>query len=96
MAAYVTFEMTELADAAAFDDYRKRVPAVVAQYDGKYVVRGGKIEMLEGGWSPKRLVIIEFPSIERALEWYRSPEYAPLKALRQRGARANIIVAEGV
>ena len=94
MAAYVIGEI-EVTDPATYEDYRKQVPAVVTKYGGKFVVRGGKLEPLEGGWSPKRIVVLEFPSLEQAQKWYRSPEYAPLIELRQRASRGKLILVEG-
>jgi uncharacterized protein (DUF1330 family) len=94
MAAYVIGEI-EVTDPATYEDYRKQVPAVVKKYGGKFVVRGGKVETLEGGWSPKRIVALEFPSLEQAQKWYRSPEYAPLIELRQRASRGKLILVEG-
>ena len=94
MAAYVIGEI-EVTDPATYEEYRKQVLATVAKYGGRFVVRGGKVEPLEGGWSPKRLVMLEFPSMEQALKWYRSPEYAPLIKLRQKAARGKLLVVEG-
>ena len=95
MAAYVIGEV-EITDPATYEDYRKQVLAVVTKYGGRFVVRGGKAETLEGGWSPKRIVVLEFPSVEQAQKWYRSPEYAPLIKLRQSASRGKLIVVEGV
>jgi uncharacterized protein (DUF1330 family) len=94
MPAYVIAEV-EVTDPAAYEDYRKQVPAVVTKYGGKFIVRGGRIESMEGGWSPKRVVVLEFPSMEQALEWYRSPDYAPLIKLRQKTSRGRLIIVEG-
>ena len=94
MSAYVIAEV-DVADPAAYEDYRKQVPATVAKYGGRFVVRGGKVEPLEGGWTPKRIVLLEFPSFEQAQKWYRSPEYAPLIALRQRASRGRLVLVEG-
>jgi len=94
MPAYVIAEV-EVTDPAAYEDYRKQVPAVVTKYGGKFIVRGGRIESMEGGWSPKRVVVLEFPSMEQALEWYRSPDYAPLIKLRQKTSRGKLIIVEG-
>jgi uncharacterized protein (DUF1330 family) len=94
MAAYVIGEI-EVTDSATYEDYRKQVHAVVTKYGGKFIVRGGKVESLEGGWSPKRIVVLEFPSVEQAQKWYRSTEYAPLIALRQRASRGKLILVEG-
>jgi uncharacterized protein (DUF1330 family) len=94
MAAYVIAEVT-ITDPQGFEDYRQMVPATVAQYGGKFVVRGGQMEKLEGSWEPKRLVVIEFDSAERAKQWWISEEYREAKALRQRTAQTNLIVIEG-
>jgi uncharacterized protein (DUF1330 family) len=94
MAAYVIAEI-EVTDAAVYEDYRKQVAATVQKYGGRFVVRGGRIEALEGGWSPRRLVVLEFPSMEQAQKWYRSSEYAPLIALRQRASRGKLVLVEG-
>jgi uncharacterized protein (DUF1330 family) len=86
----------EVLDAAGFEEYRARVPATIAAYGGRYLVRGGAAEVKEGDWSPRRLIVLEFPSVARAREWLASPEYAPLIALRQRTARTRLVLAEGV
>ena len=95
MAAYVIAEV-DVHDAALFEEYRKLVPATIAQYGGKYVVRGGACECKEGGWTPKRVVVLEFPTMARAREWYHSPEYAPALAMRLKAAKSRVIFAEGV
>jgi len=94
MSAYVIAEI-EVTDPAAYEDYRRQVPGVIAKYGGKYVVRGGKVESLEGGWSPKRMAVVEFPSMDQALKFYRSPEYAPLIKIRQKASRGKLIIVEG-
>jgi uncharacterized protein (DUF1330 family) len=94
MSAYVIAEI-EVTDPAAYEDYRKQVPAVVTRCGGKFVVRGGRIESMEGGWSPKRVVVLEFPSMEQALKWYRSDDYAPLIKLRQKASKGKLIIVEG-
>jgi uncharacterized protein (DUF1330 family) len=94
MSAYVIAEI-EVTDPAAYEDYRKQVPGVVAKYKGKFIVRGGRIESMEGGWSPKRMVVVEFPSMDQALKWYRSADYAPLIALRQKASKGKLIIVEG-
>ena len=94
MKGYVIAEI-EVTDQAIYDDYRKQVLATVEKYGGRFAVRGGKVEPLEGGWSPKRIVLLEFPSFEQAQKWYRSAEYAPLIKLRQKGARGRLLIVEG-
>jgi uncharacterized protein (DUF1330 family) len=94
MAAYVIGDI-EVTDQGIYDDYRRQVLATVEKYGGRFAVRGGKVEPLEGGWTPKRIVLLEFPGMEQALKWYRSPEYAPLIKLRQKGARGRLLCVEG-
>ena len=94
MAGYVVAEV-EVTDSATYEEYRKLVPATVAKYGGKYLVRGGAVERKEGGWEPKRLVVLEFPSLEQARTWYASPEYAPALALRLKAARSKVLLVEG-
>jgi uncharacterized protein (DUF1330 family) len=94
MAAYVIGEI-DVTDPALYDDYRKQVLATVEKYGGRFAVRGGKVEPLEGGWAPKRIVLLEFPSMGQALKWYRSPEYAPLIKLRQKASRGKLLAVEG-
>jgi len=74
----------------------KGVPAAVAAYGGRYLARGGAVEPLEGGWAPKRMVILEFPSMAQAKAWYASAEYRDLKALRQRTATTKAVLLEGL
>jgi len=95
MAAYVIAEV-EVTDSTAYDEYRKKVPATVEQYGGKFLVRGGATETREGGWAPQRFVILEFPSMAQARRWYDSPEYAPALAIRKQAAKSKLIFAEGL
>jgi uncharacterized protein (DUF1330 family) len=95
MPAYVIGEI-EITNPAAYDDYKKSVGAVLQKFGGKFLARGGKVVRLEGDWDPKRLVIVEFESMERALAWYNSPEYAPVKAMRQAASTGNQLIVEGV
>ena len=94
MSAYVVGEV-EITDPAAYEEYRKLVPATIAKYGGKYLVRGGAVETKDGGWQPKRLVVLEFPSMEQARKWYHSPEYAPALAIRLKAARSKLVLVEG-
>lgn len=86
----------EVTDADAFATYRDAVPATIAQHGGRYLVRGGRVESMEGGWEPKRLVVLEFPTMEQALAWYHSEEYRGPKAIRQGAATTRLVLAEGV
>jgi uncharacterized protein (DUF1330 family) len=94
MSAYVIGEI-EVHDPRLYDEYRKQVLATVTKYGGRFAVRGGAVEPLEGGWTPTRIVVLEFPSVQQAQAWYGSPEYAPLIALRQKASRGRLIIAEG-
>jgi len=94
MTAYVIVEI-EVTDPALYEEYRRQVMAVVTRYGGRFIVRGGRVEALEGGWTPKRFVALEFPSIDQAQKWYRSPEYAPLIAMRKKASRGRLILVEG-
>jgi len=94
MSAYVIAEI-DVVDPAAYEEYRKQVLGVVTEYGGKFIVRGGKIDAKEGGWTPKRIVVVEFPSMAQAQKWYGSPEYAPLIKLRQKASKGKLIVVEG-
>ena len=95
MPAYVLADL-EVLDAEGFETYKQMVPATIAQYGGRYIVRGGKIDVVEGTWSPKRLVILEFPSMEKAKAWMDSAEYAQPKALRRQCARTQMLLVEGL
>jgi uncharacterized protein (DUF1330 family) len=94
MAAYVMGEI-EVRDAAGYDEYRRQVLATVQKFGGRFLVRGGRAEALEGAAAAKRLVLLEFPSYERALEWYRSQDYAPLIELRQKASQGRLLLLEG-
>lgn len=94
MAGYVIGEV-EVTDPKAYEEYRKLVPATIAKYGGRYLVRGGTVETKEGAWSPGRLVVLEFASVEQARRWYHSPEYAPALAIRLKAANAKIVIVEG-
>lgn len=95
MAAYILAEI-EITDPVEFDDYRRQVPATLAPYGGRFIIRGGAVETLEGDWAPKRIVALEFPDSAAAKAWWSSHEYAAAKAQRQRSARTRLIVVEGV
>jgi uncharacterized protein (DUF1330 family) len=95
MPAYIVVEV-DVHNPTEYEDYKKLTPGSLKNFQGKFIVRGGKTETLEGDWSPKRFVMLEFPTIELAKAWWASEEYAPAKALRQRTASSKMIVVEGV
>ena len=94
MPAYVIVDL-EVTDPVVFEEYRQLVPATIQQYGGRYLVRGGAVESLEGGWEPKRVVVLEFPSLEQARRWYDSEEYRYPKSLRFKAATSRLILVEG-
>ena len=94
MPAYLVVDIT-VKDAATYDEYRRLAPPSIALYGGRYLARGGQTAALEGDWKPTRLVILEFPTFEKAKAWWASPEYAEAKALRQRAASADMVLIEG-
>ena len=95
MSAYI-FASVEVTDPVAYEEYRRQVPAIIAAYGGRYLVRGGKTEVLEGEPQANRLVILEFPDMARLKAFYASPEYRPLIAIRQRTSRSTLTAIEGL
>jgi uncharacterized protein (DUF1330 family) len=95
MAAYIVVEV-EVQDQERYETYKRMVPPSLAAYGGRFLVRGGEVETLEGDWSPRRLVILEFASAERAKAWWESEEYAEAKALRQATAHSRMILVAGI
>ncbi len=94
MAAYVLGEI-EVTNPEGYDDYTARVPATIAQYGGRFLVRGGAAEPLEGEWPQRRRVLIEFPTMEAARRWWDSAEYAQPKALRRANSTGRLLLLEG-
>jgi len=95
MAAYLVASL-EINDNAGFEEYREQVPPVIAAYGGRYLVRGGATEVLEGTWPPRRSVILEFPNMDALKAFWESPEYRPLRAMRERCASSSIAAISGV
>ena len=94
MPAYMVLDIV-VKDPSTYADYVKRVPPVVEKFGGKYLVRGGAITTMEGDWNPERIVILEFPSLERLREWNESPEYQELAQLRIQSANSRAFSVEG-
>jgi len=92
--AYVIVNVATV-DPAQYETYKLLAQRAVAQYGGRYIVRGGAMTILEGSWQPTRIAVVEFENAKRALEWWNSPEYAPAKALRQRISETDMLVVEG-
>ncbi len=95
MPAYVIADI-EITDSTGFKDYQQKVPATIAAYGGRYLARGGATEVFEGAWSPKRVVLLEFPSMAQLKVWWDSPEYKPLRVIRERTTKSKLIVTEGI
>ena len=95
MAAYVIVEI-DIVDPAGYEEYKKLAGATVEKYGGKYIVRGGAVETLEGDWDPKRIVVLQFESMQRAKEWLNCEEYREPRKMRHRTARTRMVVVEGV
>jgi len=94
MPAYLIAHV-DVTDPEGYEEYRARVPAIIAAYGGRYLVRGGACEVLEGGGEPGRRVVLEFPTMTRLKAFWDSPEYLPLRALRERTAGSRIVAVEG-
>ncbi len=94
MSAYIVVEV-DVKDPERYANYRAMVPASLEVYGGKFLVRGGAVENLEGNWIPSRFVIIEFESVDRAKQWWDSDEYREARNLRQATSDTKMIVVEG-
>jgi uncharacterized protein (DUF1330 family) len=94
MAAYLIVEV-ETIDEALMTEYRKHTPGAVAKFGGKFIVRGGKTRTVEGGWTPSRLVVIEFPDFAKAEEFYDSEHYKPLLAMRLKAGKSKAVIVDG-
>ena len=94
MAAYVLAEI-EVTNADGYKEYTTTVPATIFQYGGRFLVRGGAAEVLEGDWPKRRRVIIEFDSMEAAKRWWDSPEYQKPKAMRRANSNGRLLLLEG-
>jgi uncharacterized protein (DUF1330 family) len=95
LAAYIVVDI-EVHDAETYETYKQLGPPSIAQYGGRYLVRGGQTETLEGSWSPSRFVILEFPDMDRARAWWSSTEYAQAKALRHESATTQMLLVDGI
>ena len=94
MTAYIVVQV-DVKDPQRYADYRSMVPASLAVYGGKYLIRGGQVENLEGDWEPQRFVMLQFDSVEQAKRWWDSEEYREARDLRQATADTKMIVVEG-
>jgi uncharacterized protein (DUF1330 family) len=95
MAAYLISDIT-VRDRAAFEIYRTRAADAIHLYGGRYLARLGEVQVLEGSWNPNMVVVVEFPNLEQARAWYRSPEYAFALEMRDTAPSRNLILVDGV
>ncbi len=95
MAAYVIVEI-DIVDPVGYEEYKKQASASVTKYGGKYIVRGGATEVLEGDWKPRRIVVLEFESMQRAKDWLNCEEYREPRKMRHRTAKTNMILVDGM
>ena len=95
MAGYVIVH-SEITDEALFAEFREQVGATVEDHGGRYLVRGGASEVIEGEWTPDRIVVVEFDNVEQARAWLSSPGYTEIKGIRTKSANASVIIVEGV
>jgi uncharacterized protein (DUF1330 family) len=96
MPAYVIADVSSATDQEKLQEYRRRNTPTVEAHGGRFIVRGGAIEVLEGDWETLRIVIMEFPDLDAARAWYRSPAYQEIAPLRQSASETRIIAVEGV
>lgn len=94
MKAYVIVEVS-ITDKIQYEEYKKLAPAVVTAFDGRFLVRGGRTETLEGDWQPERMVVVEFPSLAKAYEWWNSDQYSKARAFREHSAHTKMVIVEG-
>ncbi len=94
MPAYIIVEV-ETTDEALMAEYRKHTPGAIAKFGGKFIVRGGKTRTLEGGWTPPRVVVLEFPDYEAAEKFYYSEHYKPILAMRLKAGKSKAILVDG-
>jgi uncharacterized protein (DUF1330 family) len=95
VAAYFVVDI-RVTDPAAYEEYKRLAEETIAAFGGRYLVRGAPVEVLEGGWAPRRLVILEFASVEKARAWLESPEYQRARSVRLKSADADMILVRGI
>ena len=95
MPAYLIVE-TDITDPEQYEQYKAASPGAIAAHGGRFVVRGGETAVLEGDWSPKRLVVVEFDDLEAARRFFDSPEYQAARKLREGAASLNMVAVEGI
>ena len=94
MSAYIIADI-QVTDPVAYDDYRPLAAASIARFGGRFIVRGGKVDLLEGEPQPERIVVIEFPDVDTARRWYQSEEYQAALKIRQAASSGRVLLVEG-
>ena len=95
MAAYLVVDI-DVTNPAQFEEYKKLAPGAIAKYGGRYIIRGGAYEAIEGNWKPQRLTVVEFESMEKAKAFYSSPEYQTAIKVRAGAANMKMLLVQGV
>lgn len=95
MPAYIIVDI-KITDPKEYEEYKKLTPASLAAFQGKFIVRGGVTETLEGEWYPERIVVLQFPTLKLAKDWWSSDQYGKAKLIRQRASKTKMIVVEGI
>lgn len=95
MPAYILVEVA-IHDEELYESYKKLTPGTLVAYGGKFIVRGGEKESLEGDWMPQRIVILEFPDVEKAKAWWSSAEYTEAKSIRYKAANSRMLLLDGI
>lgn len=95
MTAYVIVE-TDITDAEQYEKYKAAAPGAIAAGGGRFLARGGELDVLEGDWQPARLVVLEFADLVAARAWYDSEVYRQARTLREGAARLRMVAVQGV
>ena len=95
MAAYLVVDI-DVSNPAQFEEYKKLAPSAIAKYGGRYIIRGGAYEVLEGAWEPQRVTVVEFDSMEKGRAFYNSPEYQAAIKARKGAANMKMLLVQGV
>src|SRR5262245_38118777 len=96
MAAYLIADVAKIEDERLYAQYRSLVPSSIAAAGGRYLARGGTIDLFEGTWRPGRLVLVRFESLKSARDWWASAEYKELKHMRQASTATSMLAVEGI
>ena len=95
MSGFAIFNI-EIKKPEQYKEYVEKVKPIAEKFGGEYIVRGGETTIVEGNWTFPRTVVIKFPSYEKALDWYNSQEYKPIKQIRLDNSVANGVIIKGV